>query len=185
MTRLIERARAGDRASADALLPVVYDQLRGLAAQAMGGERSDHTLQATALVHEAYARLVGNRELDWDHRGHFFHAAAEAMRRILIEHARARGRIKRGGPHHDRQKVDLNLVELACGENSHEFLSFEQAFCRLCEVDPDAADVARLRLFAGLTVEHVAKALGVSVATVKRRWTFARAWLQREMACKQ
>jgi RNA polymerase sigma factor (TIGR02999 family) len=182
VTTLIERARAGDRASAEALLPVVYDQLRVLAAQAMARERSDHTLQATALVHEAYARLVGNDELDWDHRGHFFRAAAEAMRRILVEHARARSRLKRGGPDRRRQQVDLNLVELACGENNEEFLSFERVFRRLCETAPDVADVARLRLFAGLTVEQVAGALGISVATVKRRWTYARAWLQREVA---
>ena len=155
VTSLIERARSGDQASADALLPIVYDQRRGLAAQAMSRERADHTLQATALVHEAYARLVGNDELDWDHRGHFFHAAAEAMRRILIEHARARSRLKRGGPARDNRRVDLNLVQLACSDRSDEFLRFEEAFRRLCETLPAMAEHIR-GLLGETPVEMVA-----------------------------
>jgi RNA polymerase sigma factor (TIGR02999 family) len=180
VTELLDRARAGDARSAAELLPVVYEDLKVAAHRAMAGERAGHTLQATALVHEAYVRLVGNREVSWDHRGHFFMAAAEAMRRILIEHARSRSRLKRGGGPVPQRRIDLDIVELACGENFEEFLSFEEAFRRLSEEMPDIADVARLRLFAGLTVEQAAHSLGLSPATVKRRWTLARAWLERE-----
>ncbi len=180
VTELLDRARAGDPQSAEELLPLVYEELKAVAQRAMGQERAGHTLQATALVHEADVRLVGNHEFAWDHRGHFFMAAAEAMRRVLIEHARSRSRLKRGGGSEARRRVDLDVVELACGDNFQEFLSFEDAFRRLSDEMPDIADVARLRLFAGLTVEQTADVLGLSPATVKRRWTLARAWLERE-----
>ena len=182
VTRILQAAAGGKRAQAvHDLLPLVYEQLRAIAQQHMNDERADHTLQATALLHEAYVRLVGNDELNWDSRGHFFIAAAEAMRRILIEHARARVRLKRGGPKRDRRRLPLSVVDLANEENSEEILSLDAAFRRLMEQSPELADVVRLRFFGGLSVEHTAKALGVSAATVKRRWTWARAWLYREL----
>ena len=178
----ILQAAGGERAQAvDDLLPLVYDQLRAIAQQHMNEERADHTLQATALLHEAYVRLVGNDELNWDSRGHFFVAAAEAMRRILVEHARARVRLKRGGPKRDRRRLPLSVVDLANQENPEEILSLDAAFRRLMDQSPELADVVRLRFFGGLTVDQTAKALGVSTATIKRRWTWARAWLYREV----
>ena len=181
VTRILQAA-GGERAQAvHDILPLVYEQLRAIAQQHMNDERADHTLQATALLHEAYVRLVGNDELNWESRGHFFIAAAEAMRRILIEHARARVRLKRGGPKRDRHRLPLSVVDLANQENSEEILSLDEAFRRLMDQSPDFADVVRLRFFGGLSVDQTAKALGVSTATVKRRWTWARAWLYREM----
>lgn len=182
MTQLLAAAAGGDARSADELLPLVYEQLRAMAAQRMAGERRDHTLQATALVHEAYARLVGAGERDWDGRGHFFAAAGEAMRRILVEHARARGRLKRGG---ERGRIPLDVLDLAHAEDSREILILDEAFRRMEEQAPEMADVVRLRFFAGLNVEQTAEALAISTATVKRRWTWARTWLFREMGRPQ
>jgi RNA polymerase sigma factor (TIGR02999 family) len=146
----------------------------------MRDERQDHTLQATALVHEAYARLVGNDEIAWDSRGHFFVAAAEAMRRILIEHARGRERVKRGGGV-TRVRLPISVLDLAVDENPEEILSVDEAICRLSEQDARMGDVVRLRFFAGLSEQETAKALGVTDRTVRRDWTLARAWLQREL----
>ncbi|HZW09752.1 MAG TPA: ECF-type sigma factor [Phycisphaerales bacterium] len=171
--------QAGCGGTAAELLPLVYDELRAIAARAMSGERAGHTLQATALVHEAYARLAGAHDAPWDNRAHFFVAAAEAMRRVLVEHARARGRIKRGGT--GRTRVPLSVVELATTEDGGEFLSLDRAFGRLMAEAPEMGEVARLRLFAGLGIEATAAALEISPATVKRRWMYARAWLQREI----
>ena len=160
------------------LLPLVYDQLRAIAQRAMASERPDHSLQATALVHEAYLRLVGDREVPWSSKAHFYVAAAEAMRRILIDHARSKGRLKRGG---GRAKMCLQSVaDLAVGDPS-EILEFDTLFQRLEAESPDAAAVVRLRFFAGLTIGQTAAALGVSSNTVDRRWAFARAWLFRAM----
>ena len=181
VTRLLQEG--GDRAASE-LLPLVYDQLRSIAQQRMQDERTGHTLQATALVHEAYLRLVGDRELQWNSRAHFFVAAAEAMRRILIEHARARGRVKRGGDGQGRpaNRVPLSIVDLAADESSDEILVLEEAFCRLEKEDPEAAQVVRLRLYAGLSVDETAAALGISPSGVDREWAYARAWLHKAIS---
>ncbi len=175
----ISRILAGLReenkpAALDRLLPLVYNKLRAPARVHLRGERPDHTLQATALVHEAYLRLLGGQDPPWNDRAHFFRAAAEAMRRILIEHARKRGRIKRGG---DRVRVRISGVHLGTEQDPDEILALDEAIRRLEEQDPRVADVVRLRFFAGLSVGETAKALEVSERTVKREWSFARAWL--------
>ena len=174
MTRLIEAARNGDPSAAAELLPLVYQELRHLARARMAQERAEHTLQATALVHEAYLRLVGNGEINWANRAHFFHAAAEAMRRILIEHARAKGGAQRGG---GRRKLPLDVVDLAAEADPTQILALDEAISRLEQEDADAARVLRLRFYAGLSVEEVAKAIGASPRTVKRDWAYARAFL--------
>lgn len=174
VTQILSDIQAGRSNAASDLLPLVYDQLRKLAQQHMNQERAAHTLQATALVHEAYLRLIGDQNLGWDSRVHFFTAAAEAMRRILIEHARARKRIKRGG---ERQRVPLTGLDLAIEHDAEEILAVEEAFRRLETEDPDAANVVRLRFFAGLSVAETASALGISERSVAREWAFARAWL--------
>ena len=156
------------------LLPAVYDQLRAAAQQALLAERPGHTLQATALVNEAYLRLVGDRQVPWANQQHFYVAAAEAMRRVLLDHARARGRVKRGG---GRSALDITtLADLAEAE-AEDIVRFDEAIRRLEEESADAAMVVRLRFFAGLSVDQAASALGVSPATVDRRWALARAWL--------
>jgi RNA polymerase sigma factor (TIGR02999 family) len=172
VTRLLGELRDGRSAAADELLPLVYDQLRAIAQQRMNEERPGHMLEATALVHEAYLRLVGSDQVAWDGKAHFYVAAAEAMRRVLIEHARARGRIKRGGDH---RRLPLSVVDLGRAEDSEGILSFDEAFRRLEAEAPDAAGVVRLRFFAGLSVENTARVLGVSDRTVNRTWRFARA----------
>jgi RNA polymerase sigma factor (TIGR02999 family) len=174
VTRLLERAGGGDPHAARELLPIVYGQLRARARKEMAGEKAGHTLQPTALVHEAYLRLVGNRELAWDNRAHFYVAAAEAMRRILIEHARKKGRLKRGG---DRRRIPLNVVDLAERGDVEEILSLDDAVRRLEERDRRMADVVRLRFYSGLSETETAAALGVSERTVRREWSTARAWL--------
>ena len=172
-----------DKSQSDAdrvanLLPLVYDQLRAIAERALSSERPDHTLQATALVHEVYLRLVGDRVVPWSSKAHFYVAAAEAMRRILIDHARSRGRAKRGG---GRAKLSLvSVADLAAGDSS-EIMGFDEVFQRLESEVPEAAAVVRLRFYAGLTIGQTAEALGVSSNTVDRRWSFARAWLFRAM----
>lgn len=170
----------GAEHSASDLLPQVYDQLRAVAQQAIAAERPGHTLQATALVHEAYLRLVGpGGKMPWSGRAEFFKAAAEAMRRILIEHARARGRVKRGGDEAGRpaKRLPISAIDLAFAPDEQELLAFDDELCRLeCE-DAQAAAVVRLRVFAGLTVEETADVLGISPRTVDRDWAFGRAWL--------
>lgn len=176
---LLTRAASGDRAAAEGLLPLVYEQLRRAAEVQMAGERRDHTLSATALVHEAYLRLVGPREIPWQSRAHFYAAAAEAMRRVLLDHAKARARIKRGGPGRRTESV-ADIADLAACD-SEEVVRFDEVFRRLEIESPEGAAVARLRFFAGLSVEQTAAALGLSTSTVDRRWAFARAWLFREL----
>jgi len=175
-TRLLNAAGQGDPRAAADLLPLVYEELRKLAHHRMRSERPDHTLQSTALVHEAYARLVGDGEVDWANRAHFFHAAAEAMRRILIEHARAKAGPMRGG---GRKKLPLDVVDLAAEADPTQILALDEAISRLEREDADAARVVRLRFYAGLTTDEVAKAVGVSPRTIKRDWAFARAFLIR------
>ena len=175
VTRILGDLRSGHGHAADDLLPLVYQQLRAIAQQNMNNERASHTLEATALVHEAYLRLVGDQELGWDSRAHFFTAAAEAMRRILIEHARAKHRIKRGG--NERQRVPLTGLDLADDHDAEEILAVDDAFRRLETEDSTAANVVRLRFYAGLSVAETAAALGISERSVAREWSFARAWL--------
>jgi RNA polymerase sigma factor (TIGR02999 family) len=179
VTRLLSDVAGGNSSAADELLPLVYDQLRAVAQQRMGGERPGHTLQATALVHEAFLRLVGPRELPWHSQAHFYAAAAEAMRRILVDHARTRKREKRGG---SRSRVALNVVDLAASEDCEEILALDEAFRRLEQQEPEMAAVVRLRFYAGLSVDQTAEALDLSPRTVDRRWKFARAWLFRELS---
>jgi RNA polymerase sigma factor (TIGR02999 family) len=174
VTQILDDIRSGRANAASDLLPKVYQQLRAIAQQHMNQERASHTLEATALVHEAYLRLVGSQSLGWDSRAHFFTSAAEAMRRILIEHARGRKRIKRGG---ERQRVPLTGVDLAAEHDEEEILAVDEAFRRLETEDPSAANVVRLRFYAGLSVAETAAALGISQRSVAREWAFARAWL--------
>ncbi|MFO0827101.1 MAG: ECF-type sigma factor [Phycisphaerales bacterium] len=187
VTQIIQRAVDGDRQAANELLPLVYQQLRRAAQNAMASERSNHTLQATALVHEAYLRVIGPRQVAWQGRGHFYAAAAEAMRRILIDRARSkiaeRKALGAAGAGDDvaARKAALELAGLPDTRSDTEsagFLILEEAIGRLEAVDRDAAAVVRLRYFAGLSVERTAEALGVSAPTVKRTWAFARGWLK-------
>lgn len=161
------------------LLARVYDQLRALAQQQMNMERPGHTLSATALVHEAYIRLAGPRESPWRNRAHFYAAAAEAMRRLLIDHARRKAAAKRGGPGARHAALQLaSLPDLSSAEQSAGFLILDDAILRLEGVDAQAAAVVRLRYYAGLSIEQTAETLGVSAPTVKRAWAFARGWLK-------
>ncbi len=179
VSRLLLVAAQGDGAAAEALLPLVFEQLRGAAQKQMMHERPGHTLSATALVHEAYLKLAGPREIPWSGRGHFYAAAAEAMRRILIDHARAKAAGIRGGPEARRAAVNLaSLPDPGSETESSGFLILHEAIVRLERVDPKAAEVVRLRYFAGLSIEQTASALGVSAPTVKRTWAFARGWLK-------
>ena len=183
VTSLLRDAAARDpRASAE-LLPLVYAQLRALAARRMRQERPDQTLQATALVHEAYLRLVDATKVQvWESRWHVFAAAAEAMRRILVENARRRGRIKRGG---QMQRVDLDSLALTVQDPPDEMIALDEAIARLAQEHPEKARLVNLRYFGGLTHEEAAEALGVSVSTADRHWAYARAWLYRRMSARQ
>jgi len=171
VTRIL---RAGEGALDPSLLPLVYEELRGIARQRMSRERAGHTLQATALVHEAYARLLGDQDMDWHDRGHFYGAAAEAMRRVLIDHARRVGSQKRGG---DRMRVTLGAPESPVEMEIDRVMALDEALARLAEEDPRAAEVTRLRFLAGLTVEETARALDLSERSVAREWAFAKARL--------
>jgi RNA polymerase sigma factor (TIGR02999 family) len=179
VTRILSAIEQGDPSAAEQLLPLVYDELRKLAAQRLSGEKAGQTLDATALVHEAYLRLVDVEQAQsWNSRGHFFAAAAEVMRRILVENARRKKAGKRGG---GRKRIDLAEVEESTRSNPEAWLLLDDALSRLTHEDPAAAAVAQLRLFAGLPVEEAAGVLGVSRATAFRHWTYARAWLQAQL----
>lgn len=180
VTRILSAIEQGDRRASSELLPLVYEELRRLAASKMKREKSDHTLQPTALVHEAFLRLVGGESSKrWDSRGHFFAAAAESMRRILIDDARRRGCEKRGGQWVRQDLHDGSAAE--CPEDPADLLSLDEALTKLADEDSDLAKLVELRYFTGLTVEQTAEVMGVSVRTAKRNWAYARAWLQREM----
>ncbi len=183
-TLLMNAIASGDGSAADRLLPLVYEQLRKSAQLNLATERAGHTLSATALVHEAYLRLVGPREVPWDGRRHFYTAAAEAMRRVLLDYAKARGRAKRGGSDGSPpRRVDFaSAADLVASENFEQFVSFDEALDRLEKESAEAAQVVQLRFFAGLSVEQTALTLGVSERTVNRLWTFARAWLHRVLS---
>jgi RNA polymerase sigma-70 factor, ECF subfamily len=175
VTLLLQAAARGEPQAAGQLLPLVYGQLRALAQQYMLAERSNHTLQATALVHEAYIRLVQGDQIDWNGRSHFYLTAGEAMRRILVDHARKTGATKRGG---QVKAVSLNLVDLADGEGLGELLAIDELLQQLAQSEPQAAKVVNLRFFAGLSVDDTARALNISPRTVGREWQYARAWLK-------
>jgi RNA polymerase sigma factor (TIGR02999 family) len=175
VTQILQALEKGDPAAASQLLPLVYDELRQLAAQKLAQEKPGQTLQATALVHEAYLRLVGNDpEPHWNSRGHFFAAAALAMRNILVDNARRKRRLKHGG---GRQRVALEEALPAPPQDAEELLALDEALTRLAAEDPEAARIVELCYFAGLSVEQAAQALGISRASAYRQWTFARAWL--------
>jgi RNA polymerase sigma factor (TIGR02999 family) len=183
VTRILSAIEQGEPHAAEQLLPLVYEELRKLAAAKLAQEKVGQTLQATALVHEAYLRLVDvPTAQNWNSRGHFFAAAAEAMRRILVEAARRKRSQRQGGSRRRRDLSDEDLVELPL---SDELVDLDDALARLASTDAPAAEVANLRIFAGMTVEEVAQVQGVSPRTVKRNWAYARAWLARELAAYQ
>ncbi|MEI8021193.1 MAG: sigma-70 family RNA polymerase sigma factor [Schlesneria sp.] len=180
VTQILSELQQGNSSASDRLLPLVYEELRRLARKKMAQEVSNHTLQPTALVHEAYLRLVGNDQSQcWDNRGHFYAAAAEAIRRILIESARRKSSSKYGGGRQRQPLMDEVAEELPMSPDS--LLSLDEALKKFEQEDPDAFRLVMLRYFGGLTVEEAAAAMGVSVRTAKRNWSFARAWLQREI----
>ena len=178
ITQLLQRAERGDLSAADELLPLVYDELRKLAAQKMARETPGQTLQATALVHEAWLRLGGDEQPQWHNRAQFFAAAAEAMRRILIDNARRKKSARHGGR---AEHLNFDSLELAAGMEEDQLLALHEALDRLMAHDAVKAELVKLRFFVGLTIEEAAKVLGLSEPTAKRYWSYARAWLYREM----
>ena len=179
VTRILSAIEQGDPRAAGQLLPLVYDELRRLAAEKMAHEKPGQTLQATALVHEAYLRLLGSdQDQHWDSRGHFFAAAAEAMRRILVESARRKKRDKHGG---DRERVEIEMDHLPTRMSSEELVALDEALEKLKDHDPVKAQLVTLRYFGGLTIEQASEVLNISRITAHRYWTYARAWLHRQM----
>lgn len=178
VTRLLIELSGGETGALERLMPVVYDELKVLAASQLRRERGEHTLGPTALVHEVFFRLVDQRRVDWQGRSHFFGVAAQAMRRILVDHARRRSAGKRGRQH----QVTLDSGDVPAGDSaSDEVLAVDEALGRLARLDPRQAQLVELRYFAGFSIEETAEVMGLSSATVKRDWAFARAWLQREL----
>lgn len=178
ITRVLDEIQRGNERAAGELLPLVYEELRKLAAHKMASEAPGQTLQPTALVHEAWLRLTGDESKTWDNRGHFFAAAAEAMRRILIERARAKSRLRRGSR---AEHVPLEQVTIASDDPPDTVLAINEALVRLTVRDPFKAEVVKMRYFVGLSQDEIAQALGVSVPTVRRHWAIARAWLYAEI----
>jgi RNA polymerase sigma factor (TIGR02999 family) len=174
VTRLLQAMEAGELRAAEELLPLVYEELRRLAAWRLGKERAGQTLQATALVHEAWLRLGGAEERSWANRAHFFAAAAQAMRRILVDNARRKLQLKRGG---EWQRVDLDAVEVPSADSDDKVLMVDEALEELAREEPVVAEVVKLHYFVGLSHEEAAEVLGVSDRTVKRHWSYAKAWL--------
>lgn len=189
VTRILEDINRGDETAVGRLVSAVYEELHRLACGQMAGERAGHTLQPTALVHEAFLRVFGGQDVCWENRAHFFGAAAEAMRRILVEYARRRGAQKRGG---ERHRVELGEMAAQPARDeparwmsddaSENVLALDEALDRLAAVDPKKKRIVELRFFAGFSIEETAKVLGVSPRTVRRSWTYAKSWLAREMA---
>jgi RNA polymerase sigma factor (TIGR02999 family) len=179
VTRILNAAGTGDRQAAEELIPIVYDELRKLASWRLGQEAAAHTLQATALVHEAYLKLSPG-EAQWDGRKHFFSAAAEAMRRILIDRARRRKAVRHGGEMNRTEFVEDGIS--APSSDDDELLAIHDLLDRFAELEPRKAEVVKLRYFVGMTIEETAEALGIATPTAKRDWTFARAWLFRELS---
>jgi RNA polymerase sigma factor (TIGR02999 family) len=182
ITQLLLAWGAGDQAAGERLLPAVYAELRRQAARAMRRESGEHTLQTTALVHEAYLRLVDQRRVVWQSRAHFFGVAAQLMRRILVDHARERRAAKRGGGARQLTLGHADEAAASAGDEGADVLELHEALERLAALDPEQARLVELRYFAGLSIEETAEALGVSPATVKREWAIARAWLRRELS---
>ena len=175
ITRILHDIESGQSESASQLLPIVYEELKKLAKNRMANERVDHTLGTTGLVHEAYLRLVGSAsDQHWASRGHFFAAAAEAMRRILINHARDKARIKRGG---DRRRIDLDGIDIAEAAAPDDLLDLDDAMTRLGQENEQCGELVKLRFYAGLTIDQCAEVLGVTPRSVKRYWAYSRAWL--------
>jgi RNA polymerase sigma-70 factor, ECF subfamily len=179
ITQLLHAWRAGDQSAFDRLVPLVYEQLRQMAKRYMKREAPGHTLQTTALVNEAYLRLVGQHEVEWQDRTHFFAVAAQAMRRLLIDRARARHYVKRGG---GARRVTLDEVVAIAPEPAAELLALDEALTRLAALDPRQSRIVELRYFGGLTIDETAEVLGVSAITVTREWTKAKGWLYRELS---
>ena len=179
VTRILNAIEQGDPRATEELLPLIYDELRLLAAQKLSQERPGQTLQATALVHDVYIRLVEEKDQDWNSRGHFFRAAAEAMRRILVENARSKKRLKRGG---DWQRIELRESDLGTEQESDNLLTVNEALDKLSLEEPSVGDLVKLRYFAGLTIDQVAEIQGISRRSVIDHWAYARSWLTREIA---
>ncbi len=183
VTRILSAIEQGDQFASEALLPLVYDELRRLAAQRLSQEKPGQTIQATELVHEAYLRLVDvEKAQQWNSRGHFFAAAAEAMQRIMVEQARRKKSQKHGG---GREREELEHVQIAAPESSFDILVIHEALERFKEIDPLKASLVKLRYFAGLTIPQAADALGISTTTADRYWAYARAWLHTELGVQQ
>jgi RNA polymerase sigma factor (TIGR02999 family) len=182
ITLMLQQARGGNQDVISQLVPLLYDELRRLASYYLKREHPNHTLQATALVNEAYLRLVGQQDVEWKNRNHFFGIAAQQMRRVLVDHARRQHRAKRGG---SAAKISLREVMIVSRDNPEGILIVDEILSRLAALDPQQAKIVELRVFAGLTVEEVAEVLGLSSSAVKREWTVARAWLTREMNLQQ
>jgi RNA polymerase sigma factor (TIGR02999 family) len=180
VTELLLELSGGNRTVVDELIPFLYAELKRMAAAQLRAERPGHTLQATALVHEAYLKLVDQRQVNWQNRAHFFGVAAQVMRRILMDYARGRAREKRGG---DVHKTSLDEALVVSYDRTYELVEIDQALGRLEALDRRQAQVVEMRFFGGLSVEETAEALGVSAPTVKREWAMARAWLHRELSC--
>ena len=178
LTLLLKRASGGDRAAQNELAPLVYDALKSRAEAMLRGERGAQSIQPTILVNDAFMRLVDGATLDWQSRGHFFAMASTVMRRVLVEHARARHRLKRGG---EVKKVDLDEALTVSAESDDDVLRLDEALVRLAEIDPQQAEIVTMRFFGGMSVEGIAEALGLSKRTVEREWTMIKAWLRQEL----
>jgi RNA polymerase sigma factor (TIGR02999 family) len=178
VTKLLLRVKVGDAGAESELLPLIYDELRAIARNHMRHERQDHTLQATVLVHEAFLQLAGNSQIDWQNRAHFFALASRAMRRVLIDYARAAHAEKRPGAH---KRVEIDSALMPVGAENTDVLALDEALERLATWDPRQSQIVEMRFFAGLSFEEIAEVLGISDRTVKRDWTMARAWLHREL----
>jgi RNA polymerase sigma-70 factor (ECF subfamily) len=179
VSQLLVEWRNGDQQALDRLMPLVYDELRRIAGRYMKRERSEHTLQTTALVNEAYLRMVDQKNVDWQNRAHFFAVAASVMRHLLVDHARARGRVRRGA---DPQQVSLDEAALISEQKGEEMLALDEALTKLAAIDERKVRIVELRYFSGLSAEETATVLGVSEITVKREWLKAKAWLYRELS---